>query len=257
MKKNMIKKIGTVILAGVLTVGMLSGCSSTASDTTEKKVIKMGTNAAFPPFEYYEENKIVGFDVELAEMIADKLGMELVVEDMEFNTLLGAVSNNMIDFVGAGMTVDEERAKQVDFSQGYFNSKQMVIVQSSNDEIVDTDGLNGKKIGVQLGTTSDKFAELYIEDAEITRFDKAALAVADLKNGKVDAVIVDAEPAKELTKGQDDLKVLESPFVEEEYALAVKKGNTDLLEKINTALDEIKASGEYDKLYSKYFVEVE
>lgn len=260
MKKDMLKKIGTVLLAGVLTVGMLTGCSA-ASDKAEtgdkKQVLKMGTNAAFPPFEYYEENKIVGFDVEFAGLIADKLGMELQVEDMEFNTLLGAISNNMVDLVAAGMTVLPEREEQVDFTQGYFNSKQMIIVQEGNKEIAGPDDLSGKKIGVQLGTTSDQFAQIYIEDAKVIQFDKAALAVADLKNGTVDAVIVDAEPAKQLTEGQADLKVLESPFVEEEYAIAIKKGNTELVDKINKAIDEIKASGEYDKLYSKYFAEVE
>lgn len=252
MKKDILKKVGAVLMMGVLSVGVMTGCGS-----KEDEILKMGTNAAFPPFEYYEENKIVGFDVELAGLIADKLGMELVVEDMEFNTLLGSISNNMVDIVAAGMTVLPEREEQVDFTQGYFNSKQMVIVQSNNVEIASPDDLTGKKIGVQLGTTSDQFAGLYIEGAEVIQFDKAALAVADLKNGTVDAVIVDAEPAKQLTMGQEDLKVLESPFVEEEYAIAVKKGNTVLMEKINKAIDEIKASGEYDTLYSKYFADVE
>ncbi|MGL6174601.1 MAG: basic amino acid ABC transporter substrate-binding protein [Cellulosilyticaceae bacterium] len=256
MKKNIIEKIGTVLLIGVLGMGVLTGCAGSAKGEGQK-TLKMGTNAAFPPFEYYEENKITGFDVELANVVAEKLGMELVVEDMEFNTLLGAVSNNMIDFVAAGMTVTEERQKQVEFTQGYFDSKQMIIVKSNNTDIAGPDDLVGKKIGVQLGTTSDQFAEAYIEGAQVIKFDKAALAVADLKNGTVDAVIVDAQPAKELTKGQEDLKILESPFVEEEYAIAVKKGNTELLEKINKAIEEIKASGEYDKLYGKYFAEVE
>lgn len=250
---NIIKKIGALLLTGILGVGMLSGCAAGAKD---EKILKMGTNAAFPPFEYYEENKIIGFDVELAGMIAEELGMKLVVEDMEFNTLLGAVSNNMIDFVAAGMTVMEERQKQVEFTQGYFNSKQMIIVQSNNADIAGPDDLTGKKIGVQLGTTSDQFAEVYIEDAQVIKFDKAALAVADLKNGTVDAVIVDEQPAKELTKGQEDLKVLEAPFVEEEYAIAVKKGNMELLDKINKAIEKIKSSGEYDKLYGKYFADV-
>lgn len=252
MKKDMFKKIGIMMVAGVLTLSALTGCSGGS-----KNILKMGTNAAFPPFEYYEENKVVGFDIELAGLVAEKLDMELKVEDMEFNTLLGSISNNMVDIVVAGLTVDEERAKQVDFTQGYFNSKQMIIVQASNNEIETADDLANKKIGVQLGTTSDKFAQLYIDNPEVIQFDKAALAVADLKNGTVDAVIVDAEPAKQLTSGQEDLKVLESPFVEEEYAIAVKKGNAELLAKINAALDEIKASGAYDELYSKYFADVE
>lgn len=253
----MMKKLGTIVLAGVLSVGMLVGCSSSTAKDSDKKTIKMGTNAAFPPFEYYDQNKITGFDVELAGMIAEKLGVELIVEDMEFNTLLGAVNQNMVDFIAAGMTVDEERAKQVDFTQGYFNSKQMIIVKADNTQINGADDLSGKKVGVQLGTTSDKFLTMNVPDAKNIQFDKAALAVADLKNGTVDAVIVDAEPAKELTKGQDDLKVLDVPFVEEEYAIAVKKGNTELLEQINKAIDEIKANGDYDKLYGKYFAEVE
>lgn len=257
MKNNILKKCGMMVLAGVLTIGALTGCSGSGSSNSDKKVLKMGTNAAFPPFEYYEENKIVGFDVELSQMIADKLGMELVVEDMEFNTLLGAVSNGMVDIVAAGMTVTEERTKQVDFTEGYFNSKQMIVTQSSNTDITNADDLVGKKIGVQLGTTSATFAEAYIEGAEIIQFDKAALAIADLKNGTVDAVIVDAQPAKELTKGQADLQILESPFVEEEYAIAIKKGNSDLVDQINKAIQELKDSGDYDKLYSKYFADAQ
>lgn len=241
-----------VLLAGVLALGMVAGCGNKTSG--EKDFLVMGTNAEFEPFEYREGDKIVGFDVELAKLFAEKMGKELRIEDMEFSTLTLAVESEKIDFVIAGMSVNKDRKTQVDFSDPYFTSKQMIILTSDNTEITSNDDLQGKKIGVQLGTTGDLYAS-DIENAEVIAYDKGSMAILDLKNKKIDAVIIDAEPAKRFIAGQDDLKILDTPFVEEEYAIAVKKGNTELLEQINAFLKEIKENGKYDEIYNKYFAE--
>ncbi len=248
MKKNIIKMLNLVV-ATALVLGTFVGCAS-----KKDAGIVMGTNAEFEPFEYREGDEIVGFDVEIAKLFAQKKGTELRIEDMAFDTLTLAVESGKIDFIAAGMSVTEERKTQVDFSDPYFTSKQMIVINSDNTEISSNEDLVGKKIGVQLGTTGDIYAS-GIENAEIVAYDKGTMAILDLKNKKVDAVIIDAEPAKRFVVGQSDIKVLDTPFVEEEYAIAVKKGNAELLKDINAFLKEIKENGEYDEIYSKFFSE--
>lgn len=257
--KNKWMKMMAVCMIGVITMGMLAGCGKDGSSLDgikEKQKVIMGTNAAFPPFEEIKGNEVVGFDVEIAKLVAEELGVELVIQDMEFGQLMGAVNTGKIDFIAAGMTATEERAKQVDFSNGYFNSKQVIIVAESNNEITTADHLKGKKVGVQLGTTGDLFVS-WDEEIEAVQYDKAAMAVADLVNGKVDAVIVDEEPAKLIAENQKGVKLVEAPFIEEEYALAVKKGNEGLLLVINKVLDQMKQDGTYDALYTEYFGAIE
>lgn len=249
-------KIGALVVASILSLGVLAGCSK-----QESNVIVMGTNAAFPPFEEIKGDEIVGFDIELSQLIADRLGKELKIEDMEFGQLLGAVSGGKIDFIAAGMTVDEERAKQVDFSDSYFKSKQVIIVKEDNDTINTAKDLEGKQVGVQLGTTGDLFVRGYEgengETINVVQFDKGAMAVADLSIGKIDAVVIDEEPAKKIIANYEGVKVIEASFIDESYAIAVKKGNTELLNTINEVLTEIKADGTYDQLYAKYFGVIE
>ncbi|OON97295.1 MAG: hypothetical protein ATN31_08385 [Candidatus Epulonipiscioides saccharophilum] len=236
-----------------------TGCSGEASQN--ENILIMGTNAAFPPFEYIQGTEVVGFDVDLAKLIADQLDMELQIMDMEFNTLTGAVSNGIIDIAVAGMTNTPERRESVNFSDGYFSSKQMIIVKNDSS-IESTEDLAGQSIGVQLGTTGDQFISSFAKDgtlqnAEIIRFDKGALAIADLLNDTVDAVIIDEEPAKNFVAAQDNLQILEAPFIEEEYAIAIAKDNTELTDQINSALASIKASGQYDEIFNKYFESAE
>lgn len=253
MKTINLKKWMSFLAVGMMATTLFTGCGSSS---TESEKIIMGTNATFPPFESVEGGEIVGFDVEIAELIANKLGKELVIEDMEFGTLLVAVNTGKVDFVAAGMTATEEREKQVDFSDKYFKSKQVIIVNEGDTAIAGPEDLVGKKVGVQLGTTGDLFSS-GTEGVEVVRFDKAALAVMDLKNNKIDAVIVDEEPAKKIAANQQGVTLLEAPFIEEEYAIAVKKGNTELLDEINQVLDDMKADGTYDALYEKYFGKAE
>ena len=252
MKQSKLFKVVSLIGISVLTMGLFVGCGS----SKDSKVLVMGTNAEFEPFEYREGTDIVGFDVDIAKAIADKMGKELKIEDMAFDSLLLALGSDKIDFVAAGLTVDDERKKQADFTQTYFKSKQVIIVKADNTEISTVDNLVGKTVGVQLGTTGD-LAISAVEGVEVIRLDKGTQAVADLQNGKVDAEVIDEEPAKKMIAGKDDLKIIEAPFVEEEYAIAIKKGDQALVDEMNKALDDLKASGEYDTIYEKYFGKAE
>lgn len=243
----MIKKIALGLITMSIAAMTLVGCGSKATDQ-----IIMGTNAEFKPFEYRDGNEIVGFDIEISKMIAKKLGKELKIEDMEFGGLIAALESGKINFVAAGMTKDEKREKQVDFSNPYFVSNQLITVRADNTDITNGDDLKGKKIGVQLGTTGETVAR-EIEGVEVVSFDKGAMALVDLVNMKVDAVVLDAEPTKNYTADNPDLKVLDEKLTEEEYSIAVPKGNQDLLDVINETLEEMKTNGEYDKLIAKFF----
>lgn len=246
----MIKKIALGIITISIAATTLVGCGAKAEDGSGP--IIMGTNAEFAPFEYRDGNEIVGFDIDISKKIAEKLGQELKIEDMEFGGLLAALESGKVDFVAAGMTNDAERAKQVDFSNPYYTSNQLITIRVDNTDITSGDDLKGKKIGVQLGTTGESVAR-DIEGAEVVSFDKGAMALVDLVNKKVDAVVLDAEPTKNYTADQEELKILDEKLTEEEYSIAVPKGNEELLKVINETLEEIKASGEYDELIAKYF----
>lgn len=210
----------------------------------------MVTNAEFPPYEYHENNDIVGIDADIAKAIADKMGMELEIQDMAFDSLIPAVQSGKADFTAAGMTVNEDRKKNVDFTDTYAQAAQVIIVKEGSEIKAPAD-LDGKKIGVQTGTTGDIYAG-DIKDANIQRFNKGMEAVMALTQGKVDAVVIDREPAKVFVKENAGLKILDEAFTEEEYAIALKKGNTELLNKMNAAIKELKDSGELQKIVDKY-----
>lgn len=250
MKTNKFLKLTAVAMVGILAMGTLVGCGD------KQDTIIMGTNAAFEPFEYIQGTEVVGFDVEIGKIIAEELGKELIIQDMEFAQLLGAVDTGKVDFIAAGMTATPERAEQVDFTDGYFQSNQVIIVKEGETGITTADDLVGKKVGVQLGTTGDLFVS-GVEGIDVVQYDKGALAVADLVNGKVDAVVIDEEPAYKITKNYQDVAVLEAPFIEEEYAIAVKKGNAELLKDLNEVLNKIVEDGTYDALYEEFFGAIE
>lgn len=225
---------------------------SSSGDSGNKKedTLVMATNAEFPPYEYYEGKDVVGIDADIAAAVADELGMKLKIEDMAFDSIIAAVSSGKADIGAAGMTVTEERLKNVDFTDTYATATQVIIV-TEDSEIAGSDDLTGKKIGVQLGTTGDIYAD-DIEDASVERYNKGFEAVQALQQGKIDAVIIDGEPAKEFVKEADGLKILDEAFTEEEYAIAVKKGNDELKDKINDALASLKDSGKLDEIVGKY-----
>lgn len=227
--------------------------AATEAPTDVEKLV-WATNAEFPPYEYYDGDKVVGIDAEIAALIADKLGMEAEVSDMNFDSIIAAVQSGKADMGMAGMTVTNERKQAVDFSTSYATGKQVIIVKEDSD-IASPDDLEGKTIGVQQSTTGDLYITWdYIDTglAEITRYNKGADAVMALTQGKVDAVVIDSEPAKVFVSQNEGLKILDTEYVTEEYAIAVKKGNTELLDKINTALDELTKSGEIQAVIDKY-----
>jgi len=213
--------------------------------------ITMGTNAEFKPFEYHEGGQVTGFDVEVSQMIADKLGVELVIEDMSFDGLVSALEAGKIDFIAAGMTVTEDKKQNVDFSNGYYNSTQSIIIMKDNTEIKGKDDLKNKKIGAQISTTGADEAKK-IEGAVVTEYNSGPLAVMDLKNGKLDAVVLDLEPSKALAAQNDDITVLDEALTQEEYAIAIRKGETDLVNTVNEVISEIQSNGKYEELLNKY-----
>lgn len=218
----------------------------------------MATNAEFPPYEYHDSSMtgpdgsdIVGIDAEIAGAIAEKLGKELVIEDIAFDSIIPELQSGKADIGAAGMTVTEDRLLNVDFSDTYATAVQAIIV-TGDSEIAGPDDLAGKKIGVQQGTTGDIYASDDFGDENIDRYPKGVDAVQALIQGKVDAVIIDNEPAKVFVGDNDNLKLLDAAYAEEEYAIAVKKGNTELLDQINAALKELKESGTLDEIVGKY-----
>ena len=197
-------------------------------------VLVMATNAEFEPWEYYEGSEIVGIDVEIAQAIADKLGMELEVEDMAFDSIIPAVTSGKADFGAAGMTVDETRKKSIDFTDTYANASQVIIVKEDSG-ITGSADLADKKIGVQLGTTGDLLSTDLVGDGNVERYNKGFEAVQALLQGKIDAVVIDSAPAKVFVEQSEGLKVCEEAMSQEEYAIAVAKGNTEMLDKIDGA----------------------
>ena len=223
------------------------------------ETLKMGTNAAFQPYEYYndESGAIIGIDAEVAALICEKLGYELEIVDMAFDSLIPALTSGKVDFVMAGMTVTEERKQSVDFSTSYAQGVQVVIVPEGSD-ITSIDDLTAEgaslKVGVQQGTTGDLYATWDIADAGLGSVEPYANgpdAVLALTSGKVDCVMIDNEPAKNLLAANEGLKILETPYTVEDYAIAVAKGS-ELTEKIYAALEELIADGSVQAVIEKY-----
>ncbi len=217
---------------------------------TTGDVFVMATNAEFPPYEFYEGQDIVGIDVEIARAVAESMGKELKVEDMAFDSIIPAILSGKADIGVAGMTVTEDRKASVDFTDTYVKASQVIIIKADNTEITGAADVEGKAIGVQLGTTGDLYASDVTDTVE--RYNKGFEAVQALAQGKIDAVIIDDQVAKALAADNADVKVLDEPFTEEEYAIAVKKGNTELVEQINAALAELKESEKLQEIVDKY-----
>lgn len=211
----------------------------------------MATNAEFPPYEFHDGGEIVGIDVEISKAIAAEMGMDFEIEDIAFDSIIPEIQSGKADFGAAGMTVTEDRKQSVDFSDPYATATQVIIVKEDNTEINTPDDLTGKTVGVQLGTTGDIYAS-DIEDATIEQYNKGFEAVQALTQNKVDAVVIDGEPAKVFVSENEGLKILDEAFTVEEYAICVKKGNTELLDGINAAIAKLKESGELQKIVDKY-----
>lgn len=282
MKK--LSKLAAFLLAAVMTASM-SACSSTsttastassaasstaassaassaAAQTSIDKIkaagkVVMSTNAEFEPFEYKDGDKITGIDVEIAQKIADKLGVKLEINDIAFDTLVNDLQSGKTNFVAAGMTVTDDRKKNVDFSDTYFDASQAVIV-AKNSAIKAPADLNGKKVGVQQGTTGDTYCtnedgKSAVKVGSVKRYNKAVDAVTDLINGKIDAVVIDDFPATKFAqKNADKIAKLSDALTVEKYAIAVQKGDEAMLKTVNDVLGEMKSSGDLSKLIEKY-----
>ena len=215
-------------------------------------VLVMATNAEFPPYEYHDGGEIVGIDAEIAKAIADELGMELEIEDIAFDSIIPEITSGKADMGLAGMTVTEDRKQSVDFTDTYAKASQKIIVKEDS-AIACPDDLTGVIVGVQQGTTGDIYvSDLEADGTTVERYNKGFEAVQALSQGKIDAVVIDGEPAKTFVAQTEGLKILEESFTDEEYAIAVKKGNTELLEKINGALKTLKDNGTLDEIVAKY-----
>lgn len=225
--------------------------TSTGSMTVTDGTLTMATNAYFPPYEYYEGDAIVGIDAEIAAAVAEKLGLQLVIEDMEFDSIITAVQTGKADMGLAGMTVTEDRLQNVNFSDTYATGIQSVIVKEDSD-IASLDDLAGKMIGVQLGTTGDIYASDDFGADHVDQYNKGNDAVMALLSGKIDAVIIDNEPAKSYVAANEGLKILDTEYAVEDYAAAINKDNTALLDAINGALKELTEDGTLDAIVAKY-----
>ena len=221
--------------------------------TVEAGVLHMATNAAFPPYEMISDNGgFEGIDVEIATEIARKLGLELVVDDMEFGSVITSVQSGKSDIAMAGLTVTEERKQNVDFTTSYATGIQVIIVPEDSDILTVDDLANDKMIGVQDGTTGYIYCSDDYGEDHITSYTNGAMAIEALKGGKVDAVVIDNEPARAFVAANDGLKILDTEYIVENYAIGVSKDNPGLCEAVNNALTELIADGTVQMIVDKY-----
>ncbi len=246
------KKFIAISLALVLSLSIFAGCgSSNDGMTIEKGKLIMSTYAVFPPYEMTtDEGGFAGIDIEIAQAIADKLDLELVIDDMGFDAALLAVQQGKSDMVMAGVTVDPDRQKVMDFSNSYATGIQVIIVKEGSD--ITADNFGEHMIGTQKGTTSDIYCTDDFGKDHVTTYDSSITAVQALINGQVECVVVDNAPAQELVKANPGLTILETEYVTENYAIGFAKGNTQLQEAVNKALAELIADGTVQKIIDKY-----
>ena len=219
--------------------------------TVEPGVLTMGTNATFPPYEYKDGDDVVGIDAEIAQALADKLGLKVKIVDMDFDSLIASVQSGKIDMSLAGMTVTEERKQNVDFTDSYATGVQVIIVKDDSD-IASVDDLEGKLIGVQQGTTGHLYCADDFGEENVIPYANGATAVQALLQGKVDCVVIDQEPAKAFVEANAGLKILETAYTTEDYAAAVSKDNPALTAALNSALQELKDDGTIQGILDKY-----
>ncbi len=224
--------------------------------TVTEGVLTMGTNATFPPYEFYDGDKIVGIDAEIAEKVAEKLGLKLEIVDMDFSTIITAVQTGKIDIGLAGMTVTEERLQNVNFTPSYATGVQVVIVKEDSD-IASIDDMYEKLIGVQEGTTGHIYCSYPVDEGGfgeeyVTAYTNGATAVQALVQGKVDCVVIDQQPAIEFVKANEGLKILETEYAVEDYAMAVSKDNQALTDVLSATVEELIEDGTIQGILDKY-----
>lgn len=265
------KKIVALVAAAAMVLSM-AACGSTDNSSSDAKdgsaaaettktsdsdTLVMATNATFPPYEYVDGEECKGIDIEIAQAIADAMGKKLEVDDIDFDSIIPAITTGKADMALAGMTVTDERKENVDFSDSYATGVQVIIVPEDSDITGPDDLANDKMIGVQQGTTghiycSDTPEKGGFGEDHVTAYPNGASAIQALQTGKVDAVVIDNEPAKAFVAENPGLKILDTEYVTEDYAIAVKKGNTELLDQINETLAKLKADGKLQSIIDKY-----
>lgn len=250
------KKIFALVLSVLMVMSVFVGCGKSGSENelnlVEDGKLIMSTNAAFPPYESTDDDgNFVGIDVEVAEAIADKLGLELVIDNMEFTAALEAAQKGKSDMVMAGVTVDPDREMVMDFSNSYAKGVQVVIVPE-NSTITKIEDLEGKKIGTQMGTTGYIYCTDDYGDENVVAYDNGITAVQALLKNQIDCVVIDNAPAQAFVKENAGLKVLDTEYAVEDYAIGFKKGNTALKDAVNEALAELIADGTVQKIIDKY-----
>ena len=233
------KKIFSICLVFILTL-ILSGCGK------NKNEIIMVTEAGFAPYEYYENGEIVGVDVAIAKEIAKELGKKLVVKNVDFDSIVSELKSGKADFAAAGMSITEERKKQVDFTIEYVTSNQVVVVKKDSS-LNDITQLDGKRIAVQLGTVGDSYVTENYKNSEINRQKKFLVAAEAVKNNKADCIVMDQIPAQQLVSQNPELKILDGILFKDSYGMAVKKGNTELLDTMNTVLQRLIDEGKIEE----------
>jgi ABC-type amino acid transport substrate-binding protein len=236
------KRFGLILFIMIL----MCGCSK-----KDENQLVMVTEAGFAPYEYYENGEVVGVDVDIAREIAKYLGKTLVVKDIAFDSIINEVKTGKADFGAAGISYSDDRAKNVDFSINYAVSKQVVIV-NNNSSITNVNGISNKKIAVQLGSIADTFVTEKYKSANVVRQKKYLAAIEDLKTGKVDCVVMDELPAKEIVSKNEGIKILDGSLTNDSYGMVVKKGNKELLDAINMVLQNLKDEGKIDEFIIKH-----
>jgi len=233
------------IMLLVMSILLLTGCKS-----DDNKLILV-TEAGFAPYEYYQDGEIVGVDIDIAREIAASLGKELVIKDVSFDFIINEIKSGKSDIGAAGMSITKERLEEVDFSVEYAVSNQVVIVPMDS-KITSIDQISNQRIAVQLGTVADSYVNENYKDATVIRQKKYLSMVEDLKAGKVDLIIMDLLPASEIVKSNDGLKILDEYLFTDKYGMAIKKGNKELLDKVNDVLTRLMSEGKIEEYTIKH-----
>lgn len=251
------KKSLSILAAAVAALSLVSGCGNNSADTktsgNEEKVLIVGTEPTFPPFEFTEDNKDVGFDIDLMQAISDKIGYKMEVKNLGFDALIPALKSGQIDIIAAGMDATEERKKQVDFTDVYFNGGYTLVVRKDNTDITGYESLAGKTVGAQVGSRAAFYAKEH--GATVKEFDTNSQGWMELEAGTCDAVSIDSAVAMYYLKqgGDQKLKLVGEPIKDRNVAMAISKDKPELRDKVNNALKELKEDGTYANLYKKWF----
>lgn len=256
------KKFFSLMLVTVMAV-TLAACGTkkedSNADTAETEgsgsdTLIVATEPGFAPYEYMEGDKVVGIDMDIAQAIADALGKKLEIKTMDFDGALLAVQQGKVDFVAAAVSIDEDRAKVMDFSDEYVNSTEVIVVNKETPMVSGVDDLNDKIIGVQQGNIADFYVsdEANVKAKEVKRYTKFAQAAEDLKNNKIDAIVMDQYPAEELVASNDTLTILDGVLFEDKYAIAVQKGNAELLGQINDVVAQLIKDGKIEEFTTNH-----